>query len=645
VLSGFLDGDLLQSYLYEIVDEFADMQGGIGELSPVNLDAMLGIIRQKVDAEDYNFVTQSVVLYRWFFQARSSLLSILTQAALLRHGNLTKEVVLYTENYAQDVRGYDSVLSSHRLGRTTSFDDSHLVKCEATSKSLMQRQGMSFADFMNPYIFLSHGDCSHPVGDYEPDGPPWNVPSDFSEWSGRLHYNSDASLDVLVDINETECDASAFWWSGRASSFRNTNDQQLYVNHISGSGLQLKFEWLGTCPTGVQPWVQSTGAAFLANPGCGCRVYAPSAVTWDNEFRLIPAIGKRVYVNRYKDTTAGQLMAQEGSSFDIDSLAVFEKQVHDDGNISLVSSDGKYVTVDDMGLLVAETDIPREAEKFKMTIHKGSEQDSFSLKTASGKYVTVRESDGWLLADSDTDGLSQRFIYYDAQTQVGGSTVHAQACWSEPSVKGSPPGSEIAATSEASVEDCQSRCAALENCIAIVWYQSIGLCSTIKADSQKQGASNLYTMLYNKIDCVPSVPMCRNTCFSAATSYLPSTAATAFTTTTTTTLAPPIPEDCGDLSGTSCPDISGWDATATINMEGVTQVCHPKLTVTGGGTCKDICASAGYVCLRAQDDSGSVCAFNDNHDRQSAAESGCLQKWYNQVCQCGKATDGWTPYS
>merc|ERR1712232_318494 len=106
-----------KTYLYELADEFADMQGGVGALNPDNLDAMLGIIRQTVEAEDCNFVTQSVVLYRWFFQARSSLLSILTQAALLRHGNLTKEIPLYAENYAQDIKGYDSILSSRRLGR------------------------------------------------------------------------------------------------------------------------------------------------------------------------------------------------------------------------------------------------------------------------------------------------------------------------------------------------------------------------------------------------------------------------------------------------------------------------------------------------------------------------------------------------
>jgi len=507
-----------KTYLYELADEFADMQGGVGALNPDNLDAMLGIIRQTVEAEDYNFVTQSVVLYRWFFQARSSLLSILTQAALLRHGNLTKEIPLYAENYAQDIKGYDSILSSRRLGRTTALDDLQLRRCEETSKSLMEMQGISFADFMNPYIFLSHGDCSHPVGH---ESPPWNMPTDFPEWHGRKYYNGDSSLDVLVDVNETECDASSFWWSGRPSSFRNTNDQQLYVNYVSYSGLRLKFEWLKSCPTGVQPWVQ-TGDAFLQDPGCGCRVYAPTTVTWDNEFILSPTLGTRVVVRPYRDTTAGQLVAEQGSSFDA-GVGVFEKQVHDDGNISLVSADGKYVTVNDMGVLVAETDMPGEAEKFKMTIHKGADQenptsvDQYSLQTSSGKYVTVGDSDGWLVASSDTDGLSQRFIYYDAQTQVGGSTVHRQACWSEPVEKGSPPGSQIAATTEASLADCQLRCSTNEDCAAVVWYVSIGLCSTIKADGQKQATSSLYTMLYNRVDCptvIPSVPMCRNTCFA-----------------------------------------------------------------------------------------------------------------------------------
>jgi len=113
---------------------------------------------------------------------------------------------------------------------------------------------------------------------------------------------------------------------------------------------------------------------------------------------------------------------------------------------------------------------------------------------------------------------------------------------------------------------------------------------------------------------------------------------------TNPTIAPtkpsvPVPEGCDAFGHAQCPDLTnhkGWHASTALDLAGVTKLCYPKYTMTQGGTCKQVCEAAGFVCLRAQDNVGNECSLDNRHHRQTQAEKGCLQKWHNQICQCGK---------
>lgn len=267
--------DDYQSYLFQMYNDWSDMQGSNGALGSANLAAMLDQIEAtfKDSPRDYALVTQSVTLYRWMYQARASLLSVLMQASTLKHGNLTVQALHYTNTYIDDVNGYDDVLRSHQLGKAVSFSDSHAAACAATANSVMQMQGLSLKNFMHPYINLIHGDCSHPVGLVS---PPWTVASGyFSTWPGREYYNDDASLQMLVDVNATEC-SKDLYWDGR-TSLTNLNDKHIYVKDFTldspTESIELKFEYLGACPSPDAPWVQKD-EDYIKTPGCGCRIYA-----------------------------------------------------------------------------------------------------------------------------------------------------------------------------------------------------------------------------------------------------------------------------------------------------------------------------------------------------------------------------------
>jgi len=256
--------------LLKIKVDYSYLHGSIGPLGSSNLAAMLEQVAASFEnnPRDYDLVTQQVALYRWFYQARTSLFSALMQASTLEHGNFTSQTLDYIDTFVQDVKGYEEVLKDFKLGKAVSFSDSHASACAATANSVMQMQGLSLEDFMHPYIYLTHGDCSHPVG---LDGPPWNVPPGFDFWPGHDYYGSDVTLGMLFDVESSECDASLFW-DGR-SMITNLNDKQVYTDYSTTTASQLKFQWLGSCPSGVAPWVQMD-EPYLQNPGCGCRLYA-----------------------------------------------------------------------------------------------------------------------------------------------------------------------------------------------------------------------------------------------------------------------------------------------------------------------------------------------------------------------------------
>jgi hypothetical protein len=236
-------------YQHDIVEEYAHMQGGIGALGSPNLDQML-LLLEKADpskdlSQDYALVTDKVTLYKWFYQARASLYNVLNMAATMkRSSNEYSDKIMmikmtgHTKMFAEDVQGFDEVLKKHHLGNATKFQNSHARNCSKVANSVMQTQGLTLRDFMNPYIYLTHGDCSHPAGD-------------------------DASLNVLIDVDSQECDASKFW-NGRSETDENTKDHQVYNNS------NLQPQWLKSCPADVVPIVKRDDLQQASH--CGCEL-------------------------------------------------------------------------------------------------------------------------------------------------------------------------------------------------------------------------------------------------------------------------------------------------------------------------------------------------------------------------------------
>eukprot|EP01051_Picozoa_sp_SAG22_P003441 SAG22_NODE_167_length_16764_cov_34.845245_5_plen_742_part_00 len=78
-----------------------------------------------------------------------------------------------------------------------------------------------------------------------------------------------------------------------------------------------------------------------------------------------------------------------------------------------------------------------------------------------------------------------------------------------------------------------------------------------------------------------------------------------------------------------------WHPTISMGLYDPSAVCEVHAR-TGGGNCNTWCAAhGGRVCLHAQDQLGSSCDLDDNHDRQSTDNNGCDQNWGNQICGCG----------
>ena len=117
-------------------------------------------------------------------------------------------------------------------------------------------------------------------------------------------------------------------------------------------------------------------------------------------------------------------------------------------------------------------------------------------------------------------------------------------------------------------------------------------------------------------------------------------AATAIATTTQTTDVSVIAVGamgCNDFNGwkSKC-NLSGWHSSIFGN--GLRKGCQFHVA-TGGGTCKAFCANQGSKCVRAQDNSHTgvgahTCSLDGAHTRQSTADSGCNQKWNDQICVC-----------
>jgi len=82
-----------------------------------------------------------------------------------------------------------------------------------------------------------------------------------------------------------------------------------------------------------------------------------------------------------------------------------------------------------------------------------------------------------------------------------------------------------------------------------------------------------------------------------------------------------------------CSSVTDWHSS--IMPVKASKLCIPVVTLTKQGTCKEFCEDQAFECIRGQDNVGSGCGLDQNHERQTTADNGCNQKWNNQVCQCG----------
>jgi len=107
-------------------------------------------------------------------------------------------------------------------------------------------------------------------------------------------------------------------------------------------------------------------------------------------------------------------------------------------------------------------------------------------------------------------------------------------------------------------------------------------------------------------------------------------------------------EVCKGLHETTCGTDVNWHESIKPRTD-ATLRCVPGWAKTSGGTCKQWCEERGYDCLRAQDVHPGRCQINPQHTRQTTEENGCLQKWHDQMCECGRTappkTCQWTEES
>jgi len=95
--------------------------------------------------------------------------------------------------------------------------------------------------------------------------------------------------------------------------------------------------------------------------------------------------------------------------------------------------------------------------------------------------------------------------------------------------------------------------------------------------------------------------------------------------------------ECPGLHETTCGTNLNWHGSIQVRTD-ATKRCVPGFARTAGGSCREWCADRGFVCLRAQDSHGGRCNLWPEHTRQTTEDNGCLQKWGDQVCECGLTT-------
>merc|ERR1712028_287174 len=76
-----------------------------------------------------------------------------------------------------------------------------------------------------------------------------------------------------------------------------------------------------------------------------------------------------------------------------------------------------------------------------------------------------------------------------------------------------------------------------------------------------------------------------------------------------------------------------WHKTIAGKLE---NACVVLISQPEASNCRDYCIKRGGHCVRAQDNKGDTCNLDNAHHRQSTANNGCNQVWYNQVCACGR---------
>ena len=79
---------------------------------------------------------------------------------------------------------------------------------------------------------------------------------------------------------------------------------------------------------------------------------------------------------------------------------------------------------------------------------------------------------------------------------------------------------------------------------------------------------------------------------------------------------------------------SDWHGSIDMSAYDNNAVCE-VLATTGGQTCRQWCNARGFSCHHAQDNTGSTCNLDENHERKTTDNNGCDQGWGGQICGCG----------
>jgi len=98
----------------------------------------------------------------------------------------------------------------------------------------------------------------------------------------------------------------------------------------------------------------------------------------------------------------------------------------------------------------------------------------------------------------------------------------------------------------------------------------------------------------------------------------------------------------GVLGQVDCSGMGGTDCTAQLMSWAGPGTCV-SLVATYFESCEEYCQRKGRPCVKAMDDLGACVPNFAGHSRQTTAQGGCLQRWSDQLCVCGRRRPEYNP--